>query len=103
MFPRLAIVVMCLLLAMWAYMIHRGQLVARESYVSRDYNDLCEVGIARPYEKLLLHMKRLADDGRSDELRAVIRRAEEQSNDLSRVWRERNPSLYRKQVDSLCQ
>ena len=45
----------------------------------------CVRNIAVPYEKLVSHMRQLAEGGRTDELRALIIQVDERKGDVSHV------------------
>ena len=97
MFPRTALVILALLVAMFIATFIRLAFVAQEtrSFVT------CNRDIAEPYQQLLARMRELADAGKMEQLRLLIARAQERSADLSRVCSERDGDLYAAQVREL--
>jgi hypothetical protein len=77
MFPRTALVIAILLVATIVAFFVRGAFVAERAETIRS--------IAVPYEKLVSSMRQLAEAGRTDDLRALIIKADEHKADVSHV------------------
>ena len=68
MFPRVALIIVGVLVVLIGTVVVIGQMEAREAH----HVSACERGIARPYLQLMTYMRELAEAGRFDELRKVI-------------------------------
>jgi hypothetical protein len=77
MFPRTALVIAALLIASIVAFFVRGAFLGERGETVRN--------IAVPYEKLVARMRQLAEAGRTDELRALIIKADEHRADVSHV------------------
>ena len=75
MFPRAALVIAALLVAVILGLWIRAGRVARVAD--------CQRGIVQPYERLLDRMQQLADAGDIDQLRTLITRARQQSGGIA--------------------
>lgn len=99
MFPRTALFIVGLFVALFVVVGVRGAFVAQQAHCIAT----CGRGIARPYQQLLTRMRELADAGRTDELRALITRAQERSGEMLRVCGDREEDTYAMQVRELTQ
>ena len=97
MFPRVALIIVGVLVVLIGTVVVIGQMEAREAH----HVSACERGIARPYLQLMTYMRELAEAGRFDELRKVIIQAQERSSDIGRACREESENIYWSQVDDL--
>ena len=100
MFPRTALVIVAVFALLFITVVVRGALIARQGRSVAD----CNRGIAQPYQQLLVRMRQLADAGESEQLRALIVRAQERSGDLSTACAEPSEDgVYAKQVREITQ
>ena len=97
MFPRTALVIVALFAAVFAVVVVRGAFVAEQAHCIAT----CNRGIAGPYQQLLTRMRELADAGQTDELRALITRAQERSREMERVCGGDDEQIYLMQVRDL--
>ena len=104
MYPRAALIIVGLCVAIVAALIVRGACVA-DDVLSRVDVEVCEQGVAVPYRRLMSHMRELTDAGRTDELRAIIVEADTRSGEMSLVWKtaHANRGAYKEQVTALTQ
>jgi hypothetical protein len=77
MFPRTALAIAALLVGVIIAFFIRG------AFESQRMN--CARNIAAPYEKLISHMRKLAEAGRTAELRALIIQVDERKANVSDV------------------
>jgi hypothetical protein len=97
MFPRTALVIVVLLLLVIAGVFVRATLVARHEVPVVQ----CERNVVQPYQRLLHHMRELADAGKCEELRAVIRRAENRGTEIGQACSGAKQDAYVMQVGEL--
>ena len=90
MFPRTALAIAALLIAAIIAFFIRGAFEGQRM--------MCERNIAVPYEKLVSHMRKLAETGRIDELRALIIQVDERKDNVARVCRAAEEKDYVKDV-----
>ena len=100
MFPRTALVIVGLFVALFGVVAVRGVFMAQEAHSKV----ACNRGIAYPYQKLLSRMRQLSDAGETEQLRALIIRAQERSRELTDACMEQSEEgLYARQVRELTQ
>ena len=100
MFPRLALVIVAVLLMAFAIIFVRGEFALQQARCVAD----CNRGIAFPYQQLLARMRQLAENGETDKLRLLIIHAQERSGEMSRACTEhREDGVYAQQVRELTQ
>jgi len=90
MFPRAALAIAALLIGAIIAFFIRGAFEGQRMNCARN--------IAVPYEKLVSHMRKLAEAGRTDELRALIIQVDEHKADVSHVCFATEKEDYAKDV-----
>jgi hypothetical protein len=100
MFPRTALVIVGLFMTLFVVVAVRGLFVGQAVHAQIS----CNRGIAYPYQHLLARMRQLADAGETEQLRALIIRAQERSKELTEACMEESEDgIYAKQVRELTQ
>jgi predicted RNA-binding Zn ribbon-like protein len=90
MFPRTALLIVILLMATFVAIFVRGMSVAKQAN--------CQRHIAEPYKMLLDRMRVLADAQRTEELHALITKAQEHTADVRAVCEEPQKERYAMEV-----
>jgi hypothetical protein len=90
MFPRTALLTAALLIGVIIALFIRGAFEGQRMD--------CVRNIAVPYEKLVSHMRQLADAGHTDELRALIIQVDERRADVSHVCQAPEKEDYARDV-----
>jgi hypothetical protein len=94
MFPRTALVIAALFIAALVGFFVRGAFIAQ----SAECHGGCQRNIAVPYQMLFDHMRLLADGGRTEDLHALVVRAQEHAGDVSTVCWEPQKDVYAAEV-----
>lgn len=97
MFPRVALVILGVLILLIGTVVFVGHIQATKAH----HDAACYRGIARPYEQLLARMHELAEAGKIDELRALISGAQQHSGDILSACKDEDDAVYSSQVEEL--
>ena len=98
MFPRAALVIVGLFVALFVVVVVRGAFISQEAHSKV----ACNRGIAYPYQQLLARMRQLSDAGETEQLRALIIGAQERSRELTDACMEESEDgIYARQIREL--
>ena len=90
------IVAMVAMVGEWKLAVSMGG-----AYDKHEYNGIYNSGIGQPYADFIHELCRMAESGNTNRLAIVLRRADEHSLDIHRVWLYDERDAYQKSLDEI--